>query len=61
MLANVWAQGGFMALKRNSKLTVKMVEGKEVAVKVFETALTEMDKMAVDWNKHHALAKQFLQ
>lgn len=48
-------------LKTNSKLTVKMVEGKEVAVKVFETALTEMEKMTMDWNKHHALAKEFLQ
>lgn len=50
-----------MALTKNSKLTVKMVEGKEVAVKVFETAVSEMDKMAIDWNKHHVAAKQFLQ
>ena len=46
-----------MALTKNSKLV--LVEGK-VAKKVFETALTEMDKMASDWNKHHAKAKEFL-
>ena len=47
-----------MALTKNSKLV--LVEGKAVK-KVFETALTEMDKMASDWNKHHAKAKEFLQ
>lgn len=51
-----------MALTKNSKLVVKTnMEGQEVAVKVFETALTEMDKMAADWNKHHVAAKAFLQ